>query len=53
MQEERSRLARELHDDVTQRLASLAIEAGREEASVHPVARGTAQCTQFERAWRD
>jgi signal transduction histidine kinase len=28
-EDERSRLARELHDDVTQRLAALAIEAGR------------------------
>jgi signal transduction histidine kinase len=30
-EDERSRLARELHDDVTQRLALLAIEAGRAE----------------------
>jgi signal transduction histidine kinase len=30
-EEERSRLARELHDDVTQRLALLAIDIGREE----------------------
>jgi signal transduction histidine kinase len=32
-EEERSRLARELHDDVTQRLAMMAIEAAREERS--------------------
>ena len=32
-EEERARLARELHDDVTQRLALLAIAAGREERS--------------------
>jgi len=33
-EEERSRLARELHDDVTQRLALLAIDAGRQERSL-------------------
>ncbi len=33
-EEERSRLARELHDDFTQRLALLAIDAGREEQKV-------------------
>jgi signal transduction histidine kinase len=33
-EDERSRLARELHDDVTQRLALLAIDAGREERNV-------------------
>jgi signal transduction histidine kinase len=31
-EQERARLARELHDDVTQRLALLAIDAGREES---------------------
>ena len=35
-EEERSRLARELHDDVTQRLALLAIDAGREERKPSP-----------------
>ncbi len=38
-EEERSRLARELHDDVTQRLALLAIDAGREERKL-PSAEG-------------
>ena len=33
-EEERGRLARELHDDVTQRLALLAIDIGREERNV-------------------
>jgi signal transduction histidine kinase len=33
-EEERSRLARELHDDVTQRLALLAIDIGREERNL-------------------
>jgi signal transduction histidine kinase len=33
-EEERARLARELHDDVTQRLALLAIDAGREERNL-------------------
>jgi signal transduction histidine kinase len=39
-EEERSRLARELHDDVTQRLALLAIEAGREERNLSGSAAG-------------
>ena len=40
-EEDRSRLARELHDDVTQRLAALAIDAGREERKL-PAERGGA-----------
>lgn len=35
-EEERARLARELHDDITQRLARLAIDAGRVERTVAP-----------------
>jgi PAS domain S-box-containing protein len=41
-EEERARLARELHDDITQRLARLAIDAGRAEASRDPAIRGAA-----------
>ena len=33
-EEERARLARELHDDITQRLARLAIDVGRSEAGM-------------------
>jgi signal transduction histidine kinase len=40
-EEERARLARELHDDVTQRLALLAIDAGREERVLSGSAAGT------------
>ncbi len=35
-EEERRRLARELHDDLTQRLAMLALEAGRVERQLEP-----------------
>jgi signal transduction histidine kinase len=41
-EEERSRLARELHDDVTQRLALLAIDAGRAEHALAKAAGGEA-----------
>ena len=41
-EEERSRLARELHDDVTQRLAVLAIDAGRGERNLPGAAGGNA-----------
>jgi signal transduction histidine kinase len=47
-EEERSRLARELHDDVTQRLASLAIDAGREERNLSNSAIGNAMRTMRE-----
>jgi hypothetical protein len=47
-EEERSRLARELHDDVTQRLALLAIDAGREERKLSGPAGGTAMRTMRE-----
>jgi signal transduction histidine kinase len=40
-EEERARIARELHDDVTQRLAALAIAAGREEHKVGPAGGAT------------
>ena len=47
-EEERSRLARELHDDVTQRLASLAIDAGREERNLSNSAIGNTMRTMRE-----
>jgi signal transduction histidine kinase len=40
-EEERAHLARELHDDVTQRLALLAIDAGREEGKLPGLAGGS------------
>jgi signal transduction histidine kinase len=47
-EEERARLARELHDDVTQRLASLAIDAGREERTLSGSAGGATIRTMRE-----
>ena len=41
-EDDRSRLARELHDDVTQRLAIMAIDAGREERRLSDPDRNTA-----------
>ena len=51
-EEERSRLARELHDDVTQRLALLAIDAGREERNL-PILPAATRCGRCEKAWSD
>ena len=51
-EEERSRLARELHDDVTQRLASLAIDAGREERKL-PSPADAARCGRCGKDWFD
>lgn len=42
-EEERMRVARELHDDFSQRLAAVAIDAGRLEKSVEGGAKGAAQ----------
>ena len=47
-EQERSRLARELHDDVTQRLALLAINAGREERVLPSNTGGKAMRTMRE-----
>ena len=48
-EEERSRLARELHDDITQRLARLAIDVGRSEAGGRGVLPpGTARAVREE-----
>jgi signal transduction histidine kinase len=47
-EEERARLARELHDDVTQRLALLAIDAGREARALSSAAGGAAIQTMQE-----
>jgi signal transduction histidine kinase len=51
-EDERRRLARELHDDVTQRLASLAIDAARAEsgaaagAALHPIHEGLVKLSE-------
>ncbi len=48
-EEERSRLARELHDDITQRLARLAIDVGRAETGTSgPPPRETARSVREE-----
>jgi signal transduction histidine kinase len=50
-EEERARLARELHDDVTQRLGVLALEAGREERNL-PNSAGGAAMRSMREGWR-
>jgi signal transduction histidine kinase len=50
-EEERARLARELHDDVTQRLGVLALEAGREERNL-PNSAGGAAMRSMPEGWR-
>jgi signal transduction histidine kinase len=47
-EDERARLARALHDDITQRLALMAIEVGRKESSI-----GDASTKQLLRSMRD
>ncbi len=51
-EEERALLARELHDDVTQRLAVLAIDAGRAELAAHGGAHAEVMRTLRERLVR-
>ncbi len=51
-EDERSRLARQLHDDVTQRLAALAIDAGHNERGI-PALPQAVPCGRCEKGWFD